>query len=158
VSQDAFIFDATVRQNIALGRPGATDEQVREAAKAAACDFIDALPGGWNAPAGEGGNKLSGGQRQRIALARALVSQAPVLLLDEATSALDSESEAKVQQAITSLAGSRTIIVIAHRLSTVRRANRIFVMENGRVTEAGAHDELIARNGAYARLAAHQLN
>jgi ATP-binding cassette, subfamily B, bacterial MsbA len=158
VSQDAFIFDATIRQNIALGRPGATDEQVREAARAAACDFIEALPGGWNAPAGEGGNKLSGGQRQRIALARALVSQAPVLLLDEATSALDSESEAKVQQAIAALAGTRTIIVIAHRLSTVRRANRIFVMENGRVTESGAHDELIARNGAYARLAAHQLN
>jgi ATP-binding cassette, subfamily B, bacterial MsbA len=158
VSQDAFIFDATVRQNIALGRPGATDEQVREAAKAAACDFIEALPGGWNAPAGEGGNKLSGGQRQRIALARALVSQAPVLLLDEATSALDSESEAKVQQAIAALAGTRTIIVIAHRLSTVRRANRIFVVDQGRVTEAGTHDELIARNGAYARLAAHQLS
>ena len=100
VSQDAFLFDATVKENIALGRPGATDEQIKEAAKAAACDFIEQLPGGWNAPAGEGGRNLSGGQRQRIALARALISEAPVLLLDEATSALDSESEARVQLAL----------------------------------------------------------
>ena len=158
VSQDAFLFDATVRENIALGRPGATDEQIREAAKAAACDFIETLPGGWSAPAGEGGRNLSGGQRQRIALARALLSEAPILLLDEATSALDSESEARVQAALAELAGTRTIIVIAHRLATVRRANRIFVMDQGRVIEAGTHDELVGRAGAYARLAAHQLN
>jgi subfamily B ATP-binding cassette protein MsbA len=157
VSQDAFLFDATIRENIALGRSGATDEQVRAAAAAAACDFIEGLPGGWNAPAGEGGRNLSGGQRQRIALARALVSEAPVLLLDEATSALDSESEARVQLALAGLAGKRTVIVIAHRLATVRRASRIFVMDGGRVVESGAHDELIAKAGIYARLAAHQL-
>jgi ABC-type multidrug transport system fused ATPase/permease subunit len=147
-----------VRENIALGRPGATDDQVREAAKAAACDFIENLPGGWSAPAGEGGRNLSGGQRQRIALARALLSEAPILLLDEATSALDSESEARVQAALAGLAGKRTVIVIAHRLATVRRASRIFVMDQGRVVEAGTHDELVGRAGAYARLAAHQLN
>jgi subfamily B ATP-binding cassette protein MsbA len=158
VSQDAFLFDASVRENIALGRPGATDDQVREAAKAAACDFIENLPGGWRAPAGEGGRNLSGGQRQRIALARALLSEAPILLLDEATSALDSESEARVQAALAGLAGKRTVIVIAHRLATVRRASRIFVMDQGRVVEAGTHDELVGRAGAYARLAAHQLN
>jgi subfamily B ATP-binding cassette protein MsbA len=158
VSQDAFLFDTTVRENIALGRPGASDEQIKAAANAAACDFIESLPGGWNAPAGEGGRNLSGGQRQRIALARALLSEAPILLLDEATSALDSESEARVQAALAGLAGKRTIIVIAHRLATVRRANTIFVMDQGRVVEAGAHDELMRRDGAYARLAAHQLN
>jgi subfamily B ATP-binding cassette protein MsbA len=157
VSQDAFMFDATIRQNIALARPGATDDQIKAAAAAAACDFIDTLPGGWEAPAGEGGRNLSGGQRQRIALARALLSDAPVLLLDEATSALDSANEAKVQQAIAALAGKRTIIVIAHRLSTVRRADRIYFLDHGQVTESGTHDELMAKNGGYARLAAHQL-
>jgi subfamily B ATP-binding cassette protein MsbA len=157
VSQDAFLFDATVRENIALGRPGATDEQIREAAKAAACDFIDALPGGWNAMAGEGGRNLSGGQRQRIALARALISEAPVLLLDEATSALDSDSEARVQLALSAIAERRTVIVIAHRLATVRRANRIYVVDAGCVVESGSHDELMVRAGAYSRLAAHQL-
>ena len=157
VSQDAFLFDTTIRENIALGRPGATEEQIRAAAEAAACDFIPALPGGWNAPAGEGGRNFSGGQRQRIALARALVSDAPVLLLDEATSALDSESEARIQQALAGLAGKRTVIVIAHRLATVRRADRIFVMESGAVTEAGSHDQLMALGGAYARMVQHQL-
>jgi subfamily B ATP-binding cassette protein MsbA len=157
VSQDAFLFDAPVRENIAVGRSGATDDQVKAAAKAAACDFIDQLPGGWLAPSGEGGRNLSGGQRQRIALARALISEAPVLLLDEATSALDSESESRVQRALAELAGKRTIIVIAHRLATVRRANKIFVMDAGQVVESGTHDELMARQGVYARLAAHQL-
>lgn len=157
VSQDAFLFDTTIRENIALGRPGATEEQLRAAAEAAACDFIPALPGGWNAPAGEGGRNLSGGQRQRIALARALVSDAPILLLDEATSALDSESEARIQHALAGLAGTRTVIVIAHRLATVRRADRIFVIESGTVTEAGSHDDLMALGGTYARMVQHQL-
>lgn len=158
VSQDAFLFDATIRENIGLGRPGATDEQIKQAAENAACDFIENLPGGWNAQAGEGGRNLSGGQRQRIALARALLSDAPILLLDEATSALDSESESRVQQALANVAGKRTVIVIAHRLATVRRADRIYVVEGGRVVESGTHDELVARAGAYARLAALQLS
>ena len=157
VSQDAFLFDTTIRENISLGRTGATEEQVQAAAKAAACDFIDRLPGGWNAPAGEGGRNLSGGQRQRIALARALVSEAPVLLLDEATSALDSESESRIQQALAALAGQRTIIVVAHRLATVRRADRLFVVEDGATVEAGSHDELLAKGAVYARMVQHQL-
>ena len=157
VSQDAFLFDTTVRENIALGRRGATEEHIQAAAKAAACDFIDRLPGGWSAPAGEGGRNLSGGQRQRIALARALVSEAPVLLLDEATSALDSESESRIQQALAALAGQRTIIVVAHRLATVRRADRIFVIEDGVLAEAGSHEELLEKRAVYARMVQHQL-
>jgi ATP-binding cassette, subfamily B, bacterial MsbA len=157
VSQDAFLFDASVRENIAVGHPGATDAEIQAAADAAACDFIPQLPQSWDSPAGEGGRNLSGGQRQRIALARALISKAPVLLLDEATSALDSASEARVQAALAGLAGQKTILVIAHRLATVRRADRIFVIAEGRVVEEGCHDDLVARNGVYARLAAHQL-
>ena len=132
VSQDAFMFDATIRQNIALARPGASDDQIKGRRRGRPPATSSTLfPGGWEAPAGEGGRNLSGGQRQRIALARALLSDAPVLLLDEATSALDSANEARVQQAIAALAGKRTIIVIAHRLSTVRRADRIYFLDHG---------------------------
>lgn len=158
VSQDAFLFDATIGENIALGRSGATNEEIEAAASEAACTFVDTLPGGLDAPVGEGGASLSGGQRQRVALARALLSNAPVLLLDEATSALDSDSEAKVQEALANIAGKRTVLVIAHRLATVRRADRIYVIENGAVVETGRHDELVAQSGPYARLAAHQMS
>ncbi len=158
VSQDSFLFDTTIRQNIELGRPGASIEDIEAAAAAASCEFIASLPQGWETRAGEAGRNLSGGQRQRIALARALLSRAPILLLDEATSALDSESETRIQAALSSLAGSRTILVIAHRLATVRKADRIFVVDNGRIVESGGHDELIAAGGAYARLAALQLS
>lgn len=158
VSQDAFLFDVSIRENIALGKPGASMLEIEAAARAAACDFIEGLPRKWDTPAGEGGRNLSGGQRQRIALARALISESHVLLLDEATSALDSESEARIQQALGALAGRRTMIVVAHRLATVRKADRIFVMVDGRCAEAGTHDELVARGGVYAGLAAHQLS
>ncbi len=157
VSQDAFLFDATIKENIALGRRDATDDDIRAAAAAAACDFIEGLPRGWDTQVGEAGRNLSGGQRQRVALARALISHAPVLLLDEATSALDSDSESRVQTALASLAGRKTILVIAHRLATVRRADRIFVIDHGRVVESGSHEDLIALGGAYARLSAQQL-
>lgn len=158
VSQDAFLFDVSIRENIALGKPGASMQEIEAAARAAACDFIEGLPSKWDTPAGEGGRNLSGGQRQRIALARALISDSPVLLLDEATSALDSESEARIQQALGALAGRRTMIIVAHRLATVRKADRIFVMTDGRCAEAGTHDELVAHGGVYAGLAAHQLS
>jgi ATP-binding cassette subfamily B protein len=159
VPQDVALFAGTVADNIRYGSPEADMDAVRRAAVAAQADeFIRTLPDGYQTKLGERGISLSGGQRQRIAIARAVLKDAPILLLDEATSALDSESEARVQAALAGLAGKRTIIVIAHRLATVRRANRIFVMDQGRVVEAGAHDELIGRAGAYARLAAHQLN
>jgi ATP-binding cassette, subfamily B, bacterial MsbA len=147
------LFDDTVRANIAFGRPGASDEAIVEAAKAAAAhEFIARLPEGYAAQVGHGGNRLSGGERQRIALARAFLKDAPILLLDEATSALDSESERLVQAAIARLMRGRTTLVIAHRLSTVRDADLIVVMEAGRIVEAGTHDALIARSGAYARM------
>jgi len=158
VSQDSFLFDTTIRENIELGRPGAADADIRAAANDASCDFIETLPQGWDARAGEGGRNLSGGQRQRIALARALLSRAPILLLDEATSALDSESETRIQSALSALAGRRTLLVIAHRLATVRKADRIFVVDGGRIVESGTHDELVSAGGAYARLAALQLS
>src|SRR5215207_7364548 len=153
VSQDVVLFDDTVRANIAFGRPGASDEAIVEAAKAAAAhEFIARLPEGYAAQVGHAGNRLSGGERQRIAPARAFLKDAPILLLDEATSALDSESERLVQAAIARLMRGRTTLVIAHRLSTVRDADLIVVMEAGRIIEAGTHDALIARGGAYARM------
>ena len=141
VSQDVILFDDTVRANIAFGRADATDEEIVEAAKAAAAhDFIMKLPDGYDTVVGTGGGRLSGGERQRISLARAFLKDAPILLLDEATSALDSESERLVQDAIRRLMKGRTTLVIAHRLSTVRNAEKIVVMENGRIAETGSHE------------------
>jgi ATP-binding cassette subfamily B protein len=151
VSQDVFLFQGTVRENIAVGRPGASEEDIVAAAKSAqAHDFIMAMPEGYDTLIGEHGQGLSGGQRQRVAIARAILKDAPIMLLDEATSALDSESEFAVQRALDRLMTGRTCLVIAHRLSTVMRADTILVIEAGRVVETGTHAELIARNGLYA--------
>ncbi|QYC08898.1 ABC transporter ATP-binding protein [Brevundimonas nasdae] len=157
VTQEPFLFDDTIANNIAYGRPGATQDQIEAAARSAAAhDFITALPQGYDTRAGEAGLRLSGGQRQRIAIARAFVKDAPILLLDEATSALDTESEALVQAALERLMQGRATLMIAHRLSTVKNANRIYVIEAGRVVEEGSHDALVAKGGLYARLARQQ--
>jgi ATP-binding cassette subfamily B protein len=157
VTQETFLFDATVAENIGFGRPDATRAEIEAAAAAAnATEFIAALEQGYDTPVGEGGARLSGGQRQRIAIARAMLRDAPILLLDEATSALDAEAEERVQEAFQRLMAGRTTIVIAHRLATVRRAQRICVMADGRVAEEGTHDILVAKGGLYARLAALQ--
>ncbi|MGZ5929399.1 MAG: ABC transporter ATP-binding protein [Rhizomicrobium sp.] len=159
VTQEATLFDETIADNIALGRPGASEAEIEQAAKdAAAHDFIREMPQGYQTRVGEGGLKLSGGQRQRIAIARAMLRNAPILLLDEATSALDAESERQVQDALARLTLGRTTIVIAHRLSTVRDADQIFVLDKGRVVESGGHDALLAQGGLYAQLYRHNLN
>lgn len=158
VSQEVTLFDDTIRANISLGRLGASEADIVAAAKAAAShDFIMAQPQGYDTIIGEGGLKLSGGQRQRLALARAILKDAPILLLDEATSALDTESERLVQDALARFTRNRTTLVIAHRLSTVQRADVICLMKDGRLAESGTHSELLARDGDYARLCRSQV-
>ena len=156
VPQDPVVFGADAWTNIRPGRPSATDAEVRAAARAAHCTFIEALPDGWDTFLGEKGVRLSGGQRQRLAIARAVLRDPAVLLLDEATSALDAESEQAVQQALAALSRGRTTLVIAHRLATVRRADRIVVVDGGRIVATGTHDALVRGGGLYARLAALQ--
>jgi ATP-binding cassette subfamily B protein len=158
VPQDAVIFSADAMENIRYGRPQADDAQVTAAAAAAQADgFLRELPQGYRTFLGERGVRLSGGQRQRIAIARAILKDAPLLLLDEATSALDTESERLVQQALETAMRGRTTIVVAHRLSTVQRADLIVVMDQGRIVEQGRHEQLLAHAGLYARLAGLQL-
>jgi ATP-binding cassette subfamily B protein len=151
VGQDIFLFHGTIRENIALGKPGATEAEIIAAAKAAhAHEFITSFPAGYDSPVGERGTQLSGGERQRVAIARALIKNAPIILLDEATASLDSESERLVQDAIAHLCQGRTTIVIAHRLHTITHADRILVIENGIIAEAGRHEELLRKDGRYA--------
>ena len=158
VTQEPVLFDESIADNIAIGRLGASQEELEAAARAAAAhEFILALPRGYETRVGEGGLRLSGGQRQRIAIARAMLRNAPILLLDEATSSLDTESERQVQEALARLMKDRTTIVIAHRLSTVRDADRIHALDHGTVVESGTHAELLARGGLYARLYQHDL-
>jgi subfamily B ATP-binding cassette protein MsbA len=153
VTQDPVLFDDTIRANIAYGAKPVDEAQVIGAAKAAAAhDFIMALPKGYDTRVGEAGGLLSGGERQRIAIARALYKDAPILLLDEPTSSLDSEAEAKVQTALEQLMRGRTVLMIAHRLSTVKKADLICVLDQGRIIETGRHDELVAKGGLYTRL------
>jgi ATP-binding cassette subfamily B protein len=153
VAQDVYLFQGTVRDNLALGRPDATDEQILAAADLAeARGFIEAMPHGLDTVVGERGQKLSGGQRQRLTIARAILTEPAILVLDEATSAVDNETEAAIQRSLQKVAVGRTTLVVAHRLSTIRHAHRIHVMEAGEVVEAGTHEELVALGGLYSAL------
>lgn len=157
VSQDVILFDQTVAENIACGKPGATRAEIEAAARAASAhEFIRELPQGYDTRVGERGLTLSGGQRQRIAIARAFIRDAPILVLDEATAALDSQAEAEVQAAIDRLSVNRTVICVAHRLSTLASMDRIIVLAGGRLVEEGAFEELLQRGGVFAEMASRQ--
>jgi ABC-type multidrug transport system fused ATPase/permease subunit len=158
VLQDTFLFNAPVRENLLLGKPGATEEELVAAAKAAyAHDFVMELPDGYETDVGERGVRLSGGQKQRLALARAILADPRILILDEATSSVDAEAEYLIQQALEAVLRGRTALVIAHRLSTVRGADKIIALENGRIAEMGSHQELMQRGGLYSQLYRRQL-
>ena len=158
VSQDVMLFDGTIRENLIYGTPEATDEAIAKAVEAAALtNFIASLPEGLNTPVGEAGSQLSGGQKQRLSIARALLKNAPILILDEATSALDSESENQIKEALETLMKGRTCLTVAHRLSTIDRADRIVVMQDGVIAEEGTPAELMARGGTYARMVRLQM-
>ena len=153
VFQDVILFNASVKDNIRIGKLNATDEEIIEAAKSAQCDdFIKKLPNGYDTVIGENGSTLSGGERQRISIARALLKNAPVILLDEATASLDAENETKVQAGISELVKDKTVIIIAHRMRTVRNADHIVVIDGGVVSEQGRPEELIEKNGEFARM------
>ena len=158
VQQDVFLFSGTIRENIIYGRPDATEEEMMEAARKASIDeFIESLPNGYDTHVGEHGVKLSGGQKQRISIARIFLKNPPILILDEATSALDNVTERQIQRSLEKLSEGRTTLVISHRLSTIRNADRIIVIEDGRVEEMGTHEELLEKGGIYAGLHRSQL-